>query len=126
MTTEPPRKKQDKFCVLVLRLDEDNVPAVDITDAVMDMYDIAVHSMDFGSGFLSTEEVGNLRRVGKAIGAEHFDYQHDKCLRCGHAYERHHKHSEQRDCWFYECDCKGFINGEEGVIVSDDVKPAKQ
>lgn len=62
----------------------------DVTDAVMDTYDIAVNSMDFGSGFLSTEEVGNLRALGKAIRAERFDYQSDKCLRCGADYGRHY------------------------------------
>lgn len=74
------------FQVFVVRPDQD---PVDVTDAVMSTYDIAVTSMDFGSGFLDTEEVGKLRELGKAIGAERFDYQHDKCLRCGHDYERH-------------------------------------
>jgi hypothetical protein len=79
----------------------------DITDAVMDVYDIAVGSMDFGSGFLSTEEVGNLRLLGSAIGAERFDYQHDKCLRCGHDYERHYEHCGA--CHYEQRECSGFI-----------------
>lgn len=44
-------------------------------EALQDVYDIAVNSMDFGSGFLSTEEVQHLRQLGKAIGAEPLHYQ---------------------------------------------------
>lgn len=81
---EPPRSEPD-FRVYVQR----GLDMADVTHAVMDVYDIAINSMDFGSGFLSTEEVGNLRALGKAIGAERFDYQYDKCLRCGERYHRH-------------------------------------
>lgn len=83
---EPPRPEPD-FHVYVDSAHYD--APIDVTHAVMDVYDIAINSMDFGSGFLSTEEVGNLRTLGKAIGAKHFDYQHDKCLRCGHIRNRH-------------------------------------
>lgn len=94
---------------------------VDVTHAVMDVYDIAINSMDFGSGFLSTEEVGNLRALGNAIHAERFDYQHDKCLRCAHDYERHYpsrnpacvgerisfpSRGERRE---EHCSCAGFV-----------------
>lgn len=44
-------------------------------EALQDLYDIAVNSMDFGSGFLSTEEVNHLRDVGRAIGAEPLHYK---------------------------------------------------
>ena len=37
--------------------------------AVQDAYDICINSLDFGSGFLSTEEFNNMRLLGKAIGA---------------------------------------------------------
>lgn len=84
---------------------------VDVTHAVMDVYDIAVNSMDFGSGFLSTEEVGNLRVLGEAIGAERFDYQHDKCLRCGHDYEHHY--ARKNNCGITGCSCVGFIRPEQ-------------
>lgn len=94
---EPPRPEPD-FRVYVQRpggslfghTGDRAVSYTDVTHAVMDVYDIAVNSMDFGSGFLSTEEVGNLRALGKAIGAQRFDYQHDKCLRCGNDYHRHY------------------------------------
>lgn len=43
---------------------------IDVTHAVMDAYDVAVNSMDFGSGFLSTEEVEHLRELANAIGAD--------------------------------------------------------
>lgn len=89
----------------------------------MDVYDIAVGSMDFGSGFLSTEEVGNLRALGEAIGAKRFDYQNDKCLRCGHEYIWHDG-LEPESCRgagptptqprrvgdpIRECPCTGFV-----------------
>lgn len=97
--TEPPRPEPD-FRVYVQR----ETATVDITHAVMDVYDIAVNSMDFGSGFLSTEEVGNLRTLGAAIGAQRFDYQHDKCLRCGEDYDRHQ---------YKFAPCEGFIRSGE-------------
>jgi hypothetical protein len=43
--------------------------------ALQDVYDIAINSLDFGSGFLSTEEIGHLRELGRAIGAEPLHYQ---------------------------------------------------
>lgn len=46
----------------------------DLAKAMQDMYDIVVNSMDFGSGFLSTEEMKNIRLFGKAIGAEPLHY----------------------------------------------------
>lgn len=99
---EPPRPTPD-FRVIVRHAFR---AEVDVTNAVMDVYDIAINSMDFGSGFLSTEEVGNLRTLGEAIGAERFDYQYDKCLRCGHA--------KNTGCHFLrfrgKCRCTGYIN----------------
>lgn len=103
---EPPRPLPD-FGIYVAPF---NGPAIDITLAVMDVYDIAINSMDFGSGFLSTEEVGHIRALGRAIGAEHFDYQSDKCLVCGHLKGSHY--STRKNCARIGCDCKGFINGE--------------
>lgn len=109
---EAPRPEPG-FRVYVVRGDE----SIDVTHAVMDVYDIAIGSMDFGSGFLSTEEVGNLRALGEAIGAERFDYQHDKCLRCGHPYCPDHAFGGGRcrdlsrmGAWQGGgCDCLGFV-----------------
>ena len=108
---EPPRPDPD-FRVYVDSVHYD--APIDVTHAVMDVYDIAVNSMDFGSGFLSTEEVGKLRTLGKAIGAQRFDYQHDKCLRCGHDYERHISgySGNPRSCGFSRCRCAEFIRPE--------------
>jgi len=88
------RKKPD-FQVVVHRPGK---VGVDVTLALMDVYDIAINSMDFGSGMLSTEEVGDLRALGEAIGAERFDYQHDKCLVCGHEFERHWDGTAGKGC----------------------------
>jgi hypothetical protein len=90
---------------------------IDVTHAVMDVYDIAVGSMDLRSGFLSTEEVGNLRALGKAIGAESFDYQHDKCLRCGHDYQEHAYGGDEKKCRHYRtCKCTGYAWSEGTVL----------
>ncbi len=105
---EPPRPEPD-FRVVVERKNE----RIDVTHAVQDVYDIAINSMDFGSGFLSTEEVGNLRALGKAIGAERFDYQHDRCLRCGHENERH-SITRQQSCWEPGCSCNAFVSPTTG------------
>lgn len=106
--TEPPRPEPD-FHVYVER----NSEKANVTHAVMDVYDIAINSMDFGSGFLSTEEVGNLRTLGEAIGAKRFDYQHDICLRCGHENTRHWGLPPSSKC-IRTCSCTGFINSGYG------------
>lgn len=62
---------------------------IDVTEAVRVAYDVAIQSMDFGSGFLSTEEVAGLRTLARAIGADMPPYQHDRCASCGHDRERH-------------------------------------
>lgn len=36
-------------------------------------FDIAVHSMDFGSGFLDNEEVEHLRKVAEILGLDPMD-----------------------------------------------------
>lgn len=97
-----------------------NGETINVTDAVMDVYDIAINSMDFGSGFLSTEEVGNLRALGEAIRAQRFDYQHDKCLRCGHDYERHAP--EYVDGVMVAQPCRHFHYGANYVYID----PAEQ
>lgn len=116
---EQPRPEPE-FRVFLERATNKIADRIDITDAVMDVYDIAINSMDFGSGFLSTEEVGNLRALGKAIGAEQFDYQHDKCLRCGHnkssschnapGFRPVVHRSSCCQCPACYCACTGFIN----------------
>lgn len=117
MTEEPPlepARPEPDFRVFVHREWVDGTGwtvSADVTHAVMDVYDIAINSMDFGSGFLSTEEVGNLRTLGKAIGADRFDYQHDKCLRCGHQYNQHYK--TKKNCRSIKCSCTGFISPEK-------------
>lgn len=125
-----PQRPNPNFRIYV----ESSICTVDVTHAVMDVYDIAVNSMDLGSGFLSTEEVGNLRILGDAIGAERFDYQHDKCLRCGHDYEQHRVTpvSRQKRCQHHkwspfrsaieghsepECSCTGYVSGVEVLRI---------
>jgi hypothetical protein len=101
----------------------DDGTETDITEAVQVAYDVAVGSMDYGSGFLSTEEVGYLRAVGRAIGAEDVPYQHDKCGNCGDDRERHKDgvcYTDKDGNWGYDnpatsghrqrtCTCTGFV-----------------
>ena len=104
------------FTAYVERGDE----RIDITHCLQDVYDIAVNSMDFGSGFLSTEEVGNLRKLGHAIDAEKFDYQHDKCMFCGHEYQNHYSSysGESKCCDVYTtppCSCLTYVRNLEKI-----------
>lgn len=48
---------------------------IDVTHAVMDVFDVAHNSLDFGSGFLSTEQCIHLRQLGLAIGADVSDIE---------------------------------------------------
>lgn len=97
---EPPRPTPD-FRVLVHLNAED---PIDVTDAVIDAYDVAVNSLDFGSGFLSTEQVDNLRLLGHAIGAEPLRYSTDMCS-CGHQYNWH---APVRGCGGTKCKCREY------------------
>ena len=99
MTDEPPRPDPG-FRVYVER----GPLKADVTFAVIDAYDISVNSMDFGSGFLSTEEVRSLHQLGVAIGAEPFHYLYDQCV-CGHDSSWHYS---GRKCREQECPCKRF------------------
>lgn len=82
MTELEPGRPEPGFSVHITRPISEAVSSHyegdDLARALQDVYDIAINSMDFGSGFLSTEEVHNLRLLGRAIGAEPFHYQ------CGH------------------------------------------
>jgi hypothetical protein len=103
MTDEPPRPDPG-FRVYVER----GPLKADVTFAVIDAYDISVNSMDFGSGFLSTEEVRSLHQLGVAIGAEPFRYCHDICT-CGHDSERHAlPYHKVRTCREKGCPCTKF------------------
>lgn len=63
----------------------------DITDDLAVLYDAATSSMNWGSGFLDTDEVDSIRRIGRRMGYSDVPYQHDKCVHCGHDREKHHK-----------------------------------
>lgn len=68
---------------------------VDITDGVQVIYDQLVGSMDWGSGFLSTEEVATIRAVAAVCGFEQIPYQHDRCVECSHDRGDHRPHYEE-------------------------------
>lgn len=105
---EPGRPKPNFRCLIITgpQGDPGNTGVSIPGEVLQDVYDIAVNSVDFGSGFLSTEEVGNLRILGKAIGAEYFDYQNDRCLRCGHENSRHYRGDNYCGAG---CDCQEFV-----------------
>lgn len=46
---------------------------MDITDIVAHVFDLAIQSMDFGSGFLHDEDVINLRRLARYLGRDPAD-----------------------------------------------------
>jgi len=87
---------------------------VDVTEAVIVAYDVAVNSMDLGSGFLETWEVHELRILGDEMGAEPFRYPRDRCDRCGHERQDHYGDKCMR--MLADCRCEGwqFAEGGEG------------
>jgi hypothetical protein len=76
-TIDPQRRPEIGFDVIIELYGAPNRKFVSprLAAALQDVYDIAVNSMDFGSGFLDTDEIENLRELGKAIGAEPLHYQ---------------------------------------------------
>lgn len=61
----------------------------DITADLAVLYDTATGSMNWSSGFLDTDEVRSIRRIGRLMGYADVPYQHDKCATCGHDREKH-------------------------------------
>lgn len=55
----------------------------DVTLAVQVCYDALVQSMDFGSGMLSTEELGAILKLGEAAGFE------VPCLACAYPHQHY-------------------------------------
>jgi hypothetical protein len=60
----------------------------DVTEAVQIVYDALYHSMDAGSGFLSTEEQNALRHLADAAGFDPPTFPGDRC-KCGHTHGFH-------------------------------------
>lgn len=101
----------------------DDGTETDITDDVRATYDIAVGSMDFGSGFLDAAEVAHLHRINAVIGGEPLEYQSDPCDNCAHGRDYHredgcrhrvHATGTHYGNWIAdraapECDCPGFV-----------------
>lgn len=87
---EPPMEQKRAFKIFI-HPETGLGPWKDITEAVISCYDRLLSSMDFGSGFLSTEEIAHLKQIGKAIGAEPFYADSDMC-HCGHTHGNHYKH----------------------------------
>jgi hypothetical protein len=53
-------------------------------------YDLLVGSMDYGSGFWSTEEVEEIRKLGILLKVPNaMYYKHDRCRHCEHEYSYH-------------------------------------
>ena len=71
----------------------------DITEAVQIMYDTVAQSLDFGSGFLDTEEVLQMERLGVLAGFEPLEYPGSKCKACGHTRDQHRTYKGMGHCW---------------------------
>lgn len=71
----------------------------DITSLVQTAYDTAVGSMNFNSGFLSTEKADELKMLARFMGFDVVNYSKDVCATCGHAYERHRSYKGVSSCW---------------------------
>lgn len=60
----------------------DDGTRLDITEGVQVAYDTCVASMDWGSGFLATDEARAIQILGVACGFDVAEY--DQTCRCGH------------------------------------------
>lgn len=90
---------------------------LDITQHLANMYDLILGSMDFGSGFFSSEDIHHIRQIQMACGFERLDYHSDKCKLCGHDFGFHRELNpgcmmNWRDSVTFEvteeCDCPGY------------------
>ena len=69
---------------------DDDGNETDIMAELATLYDVAVGSMDWGSGMLDNDEVAQVRKIARLMGYADVEYQHDKCSACGHDREQHH------------------------------------
>lgn len=76
------------------------------TEDLKALFDVAVSSMDFGSGFLDTDEVNMLRRIAEAIGV-------DPMVATPHDFRSRYSHQFVPDRWDMErCD---LCRNQKGV-----------
>ena len=54
----------------IYAVENDYSPAVNITEGVKVLWDLAIHSMDFGSGFWSAEDAAPVAALGERLGFE--------------------------------------------------------
>jgi hypothetical protein len=109
----------------------------DITEGVQILYDLLGASMDYGSGFLDTNEVAKIRGLGMACGFKPLSpYAGDACVGCGHERQSHNTygagtgcfkrvpedaggvHKAQYNDWATYCPCMAFIEPPTVVPVS--------
>lgn len=72
-----------------IELHTDDGAMADVTEAVQIVYDAMLASMDFGSGFLDTQEIEALRAMAAAAGWAPVEYGLDECATCGHRRDSH-------------------------------------
>lgn len=63
---------------------------VDVTEAVQIVYDALIGSMDYGSGFLDTNEKRAMRRLADIAGFSPPEFEDDGCYDCGHERQWHY------------------------------------
>jgi hypothetical protein len=100
-------------------LERDDGTTVDVTEGVQVCFDVVVGSMDWGSGFLDTEEVGQVKTLAGALGVDppYYLYDGTECATCNHYADRHELHwvglpnlrSERRVCRHGECACILYV-----------------
>ncbi len=56
--------------ISIIATDSETCGSVDVTEAVQALYDLAIHSMDFGSGFWSAEDARPVAQLAAICGFE--------------------------------------------------------
>jgi hypothetical protein len=70
-------------------VERDDGTTADVTDGVKALYDLLGDSMDWGSGFISQEELLPIRALEIAAGWARAPYYLDVCDSCGHIRKLH-------------------------------------
>lgn len=84
-------------------MEDDDGTRIDVTEGVQVCYDACTSSLDWGSGFLATDEARAIQVLAVACGFDQATYENAPCT-CGHS-----------DSWHDRWSPSGVIPGCAGV-----------
>ena len=70
-------------------VEHDDGARIDVTEGVQVCYDAATSSMDWGSGFLASDEIRAIQTLAIACGFDVEEYSFTECSGCGHEQSWH-------------------------------------